>query len=126
MIGKVLDASALAALARGSIAADAWFATARLLSSPLYLPTLALTEVRAVRPDTGPALAELLGHPSIVLGELDAATARQVDELLTAAGVFDALAGHVAHVARHRGWPALSADPGRLYRVDPTLAVDVL
>jgi hypothetical protein len=32
---------------------------------------LALGEVRAVRPDAGPELAELLGHPSVVLGELD-------------------------------------------------------
>lgn len=126
MIGKVLDASALAAFVQGSIAADAWFATVRVLSRPLYLPLLALTEVRAVRPDTGPELADLLAHPSIVLGELDSATAREVDQLLTAVGVFDVLAGHVVHIARQRGWPALSADPGRLYRVDSTLAVDAL
>lgn len=126
MIGKVLDASTLAGLVRGRVSAEAWFATARALSLPLYLPTLALAEVRTVRPDAGPALAELLGHPSVVLGELDAAAADQVDRLLTDAGVFDALAGHIVHVARLRGWPALSADPGRLHRVDPALEVDLL
>ena len=82
--------------------------------------------MRAVRPDAGPELAEVLGHPSVVLGELDAAAAAQVDQLLSAAGVFDALAGHVVHVARQRGWPALTADPGRLHRVAPDLEVDLL
>jgi hypothetical protein len=47
--GKVLDASALAALARRRPAALAWFNTARLVGIALYLPTLALAEVRAVR-----------------------------------------------------------------------------
>jgi hypothetical protein len=124
--GKVLDASALAFFVRGRVSAAAWFATARTLSSPLYLPTLALAEVRAVRPDAGPELAEVLGHPSVVLGELDAATAAQVDQLLIDADVFDALAGHVVYITRHRGWPALSADPGRLRRVDPALDIDLL
>ncbi|MGH3865035.1 MAG: hypothetical protein ACRDQ4_02665 [Pseudonocardiaceae bacterium] len=60
--GKVLDASALAALVRGQVSAAAWFATARTMSLPLYLPTLALAEVRAVRPDAGAQLAEVVGH----------------------------------------------------------------
>jgi hypothetical protein len=124
--GKVLDASALAALVRGHLSAMAWFDTARALSVPLYLPTLALAEVRAVRPDAGPRLAEVLGHPSVVLGELDAVAADQVDQLLLAADVFDGCAGHVVHVARARGWPALSADPGRLRRITPAVQIDLL
>ena len=124
--GKVLDASALAALARRRPAALAWFDTARLVGIALYLPTLALAEVRAVRPDAAPLLADLLSHPSVVLGEIDAATAYQVDQLLLAADVFDALAGHVVYVARQRGWPALSADPDRLRRINASLEVDFL
>lgn len=104
----------------------AWFDTAWALSLPLYIPTLALTEVRAVRPDASSQLAEILGHPSVVLGELDAATADQVDQLLLAADVFDGCAGHVVHIARTRGWPALSADPGRLRRVDREVQLDLL
>jgi hypothetical protein len=61
-----------------------------------------------------------------VLGELDAATADQVDQLLLAANVFDALAAHVVYVARQRGWPALTADPGRLQRVNPDVDLDLL
>ncbi|MGH3769358.1 MAG: hypothetical protein ACRDTX_30135 [Pseudonocardiaceae bacterium] len=124
--GKVLDASALAALVRGRLSAVAWFATAKTTGLTLYLPTLALVEVRAVRPDAGPQLAEVLGHPSLVLGELDATAASHVDQLLLAAGVFDALAAHVVYVARQRGWPALTDDPGRLRRVDPNVQLDLL
>ena len=124
--GKVLDASALAALVRGRVSAAAWFATARAMSLPLYLPTLALAEVRAVRPDAGPQLAEVLGHPSVVLGELDAVSVGQVDQLLMETDVFDGCAGHIIHVARTRGWPALTADPGRLRRIDSALELDLL
>ncbi|MPZ66666.1 MAG: hypothetical protein GEU83_14535 [Pseudonocardiaceae bacterium] len=126
MIGKVIDISFLAALVRGSVAAEAWLGTMRALSLPLYLPALARAEVLAVRPAANPVLAELLGHPSVVLGELDATAAAHVDQLLTTAGVFDALAGHVVHIAHTRGWPALTADPGRLRRIDPGLEVDLL
>ena len=124
--GKVLDASALAALVRGRLSAVAWFATAKTTGLTLYLPTLALAEVRAVRPDAGPQLAEVLGHPSVVLGELDAAAAEQVDQLLLASEVFDGCAGHVVHVTRTRGWPALTDDPGRLRRVDPAVQLELL
>ncbi|MGH3983000.1 MAG: hypothetical protein ACRDST_10045 [Pseudonocardiaceae bacterium] len=105
--GKVLDASALAALVRGRLSAIAWFATAWFATAEttgltLYLPSLALNEVRPVRPDAGPQLAEVLGHPSVVLGELDASAASHVDQLLLAADVFDGCAGHVVHIARSR------------------------
>jgi predicted nucleic acid-binding protein len=79
--GKVVDASALAALVRARLAAVAWFATAKTTGLALYLPALALAEVRAVRPDAGSELAEALGHLSVVLGDLDAAGAREVDQL---------------------------------------------
>ena len=62
----------------------------------------------------------------MVLGEIDATTAYQVDQLLLAANVFDALAAHVVYVARQRGWPALSADPGRLLRINAALEADLL
>ncbi|MGH3813181.1 MAG: hypothetical protein ACRDUV_12090, partial [Pseudonocardiaceae bacterium] len=63
--GKVLDASALAELARQRPAAFAWLRTARVLGIALYLPAFALAEVRAVRPDAAALLADLLTRPSV-------------------------------------------------------------
>ncbi|MGI9062322.1 MAG: hypothetical protein ACR2FQ_00670 [Pseudonocardiaceae bacterium] len=108
--GKVIDSSFVAALARGSFAAAAWLDAARTLNLRLYLPSLALTEVRVVRPDAGPELAELLAHPSIVLGELDAGVAERVDQLLVSAQMFDALAGQVVLIARQRRCPVGGGD----------------
>ncbi|MGH3823609.1 MAG: hypothetical protein ACRDRA_12395 [Pseudonocardiaceae bacterium] len=68
-----------------------------------------MTEVRAVRPDAAPQLAEVLGHPSLVLGELDVAAASEVDQLLLAADVFDGCAGHVVHTARPHRPPTYTA-----------------
>ena len=73
-----------------------------------------------------PLLADLLTDPSVVVGELDAAAAGQVDQLLLDADAFDGCAGHVVHIARSRGWPALTADPGRLRRVDPEVQLELL
>jgi predicted nucleic acid-binding protein len=124
--GKVLDASALAELARRRPAAFAWLRTARTLNIALYVPALALAEVRAVRPDAAPLLADVLTHPSVLVGELDAAMADEVERLLLEAAAFDALAGHVIHVAQQRGWPVLTSDPGRLHRIAPAVDVDLL
>ena len=124
--GKVLDASALAALARGRLSALTWLAVAETHGIVLLLPTLALTEVRALLPDTGPLLAELLEHPCVVLAELDASTGRAVETILEAAGTFDVLAGQVVHLAQQRGWPALTDAPDRLRRLAPDLEIDLL
>ena len=99
--------------------------TARALSAPLYLPALAVQEVRTVRPDAGGALAELLGHPSVVLAEADAVTARQIEAFLSARSVYDGLAGHVVVVARARG-SGPDRRPGGGRRLDPEVLVDLL
>ena len=61
--GKVLDASFIAASVRGNLAAGTWLDVARWSGIALYVPTLALEEVRAVMPDAPGELAELLDHP---------------------------------------------------------------
>jgi hypothetical protein len=38
----------------------------------------------------------------------------------------DVLASWVIHLCRQRGWPALTADPGRLHRLASDLATDQL
>lgn len=122
--GKVLDPSALAAYVRGSFAMDAWLVAATRTGIALYLPNLALAEVRAVYPDAD--LAELVDHPWAIRGELGREDARKVARLLAESGTWDATAGHVILVARQRGWPVLSADMERLQRIAPDLDVDLL
>jgi len=39
---------------------------------------------------------------------------------------WDGIAGHVILVARRRGWPVLTTDPGRLQRITPDLDVGLL
>ena len=62
----------LAALARHRVSALVWFDIAPTLGLALYVPSLALAEVRVVRPDAAPLLADLLTHPSVIVGEFDA------------------------------------------------------
>lgn len=99
---------------------------ARMVARPDDEDVRTSAGIRKLRPDAAAELAEALGHSMVVLGELDAASARQVDQILANAGVFNATAGHVVHVARQRGWPALSADPGRLRRVRADIEIDLL
>ena len=135
--GKVLDASALVAVVRHRLAALTWIDVARSAGIVLDVPTLAIAEVRALRQDAGPDLADLLGHSWVVLGDLDTATVVGVDGLLAHASaadtsgtvgveVVDVLAAHVVHAATTRGWPVLTTDPARLRRLEPTVEIELL
>lgn len=100
--GKILDPSALASYVQGSLAMDAWLVVAAQTGIVLYLPTLALAEVRAVYPDAEPHLAELLDHPWVIQGELSHLEAQEVARLLAASRAWDGTAGHVVFIARQR------------------------
>lgn len=123
MIGQVLDPSGLDAVLDTSQYASHWLITAREASTPIVVPALALAEVRALRPHLLGELYELLEHPSIVRRDLDPATGLAVADMLRQAGVFDVAAGHVVVLARERGWPVITADAGRLRRIDPDIGV---
>ncbi|MEJ2866137.1 hypothetical protein WCD74_00080 [Actinomycetospora sp. OC33-EN08] len=129
MLGQVVDPSGLDAILDPLRSANVWLITARQASTPLYLPSLALSEVRALRtpaatPEALTELYELLEHPSIVRRDLDPATAAEVAALLESTSTFDVSAGHACVIARQRGWPVITSDAGRLRRLDPD--VDVL
>lgn len=124
--GKVVDSSALAAYARGSVAMDAWLAVAAEVGIVLYLPALVLAEVGAVHADAKPYLTRLLDHPSVIHAELTRAEGQNVARLLADSKTWDGTAGHVILVARQRGWPVLTTDPGRLNRIAPDLDLDLL
>ena len=124
--GKVVDPSALAAHVGGSFAMATWLAVAKELSIVLYVPALAMVEVRAVYPDADAVLSRLLAHPSVIHTDLSRAQAREVARLLAQSGAWDGTAGHIILVARGRGWPVLTADPGRLQRIAPDLDLELL
>ncbi|MGH4019192.1 MAG: hypothetical protein ACRDT0_08140 [Pseudonocardiaceae bacterium] len=86
--GKVVDASALAAYARGSVAMEAWLAVAAEVGLVLDLPALAVGEVRAVYPDAERQLSLFLRHPSVIHAELRRAEAREVARLLAESGAY--------------------------------------
>lgn len=124
--GKVLDASTLAAYTRGQVAIGAWVSVACRLGVVLYVPDLAVQEVRVLRPYSVDALADLLAQPPVVHERLAAREAASAEALLSSAGLWDGTAAHVLHVASTRGWPVLTADPGRLRRLDPDVRVEVI
>ena len=123
MIGQVLDASGLDAVLDVGRFADHWLTTAREASTPILVPVLALSEVRALRPHLLTELYELLEHPSIVRRDLDPTTGLSVADALDRAQVFDVGAGHAVVLARARGWSVITTDPGRLRRIDPDVGV---
>jgi hypothetical protein len=124
--GKVLDASALAAWASGHVGMQTWFGIAWELQLSFYVPAFARSEAMLLHPGTEPLIETLTRAPYVVLADLAPADAAAVDALQQAAGVFDPLATWVVHACHQRGWNAVSADPGRLRRVDPDLPIDVL
>lgn len=108
---------------------QAWLDTAAQKGIVLYLPDASLAEVLAIYhydPSAEQRLGELRNHPCAVRGTLDRFDAEQVAGLLDKARMWDVTAGHVILVARRRGWPVLTADPGRIQRIAPDLDLDLL
>lgn len=122
--GKVLDPSALAAQAQGSIAMETWLAVTVPTGLVLYLPELVAAEAQAVYPGNE-RLGRLLRFPTVYRAELSRADAPKVARLLVEAKAWDGTAGHVILVARQR-LPVLTANPDRLRRIAPDLDVDLL
>jgi hypothetical protein len=123
VIGQVLDASGLDATVIGSVEATSWLITAHAASTPLYLPALAVSEVRSLRPDLLDAIDEVLDHPSAVYRPPDSALRSGIRALLASTGTYDVGAAHAIVVSRVRGWPIITGDVGRLRRLDPDVQV---
>jgi predicted nucleic acid-binding protein len=67
-------------------------------------------------------IAFLLRRTNVV--DLGYSSARLIGRVLGAMGRSDPVDGHVALLARERGWPILTSDPSDLLAFDPTLAVE--
>lgn len=77
----------------------------------LLLPTLARVEILTLRPKAA---------------GLSGSDREAIEARIAVSGTCDVLATWVVHASHQRGWPALSADPTRLRRVDPTVEIDLL
>jgi hypothetical protein len=126
--GRVLDTSAILQFATNTsiyMQSTVWVALDEGLV--LALPTTSLTQAWSqAHPDHHDALEVLLGLPVTIIDPLDADRPRPVGQLLANAGSADVCAGHVAHCARRRGWPVITATPAPLRRIDPELAIEQL
>ena len=115
--GRVLDASALIAFARGtSIYAAAAVWTAVEESIVLVVPSTAVAAAwTELTDDQRPVLDVVLNLPVTVIDNLDQARARAVGQL----GGPQADA-HAIACAQQRGWPLLTANPARYTRYEQT------
>jgi len=104
----------------------AWVGVARTRGLTLLLPTLARVEILTLRPEAAGLVNELTAHPHVLITELSRSDRDAIEARLVATGTCDVLATWVVHASHQRGWPALSADPGRLRRVDHTVEIDLL
>lgn len=124
----MLDATALAAFAVGRpvyVRALVWAAVEA--NVVLSVPSAALGRAWALLdPEHHPALQVLLDLPITVIDPLDPASAMESGLLLGAAGQDDVVAGQVAAIARRRGWPAVTGEPGSLRKLDSGVSIEEL
>ena len=67
-------------------------------------------------------IAYLLRQTEVV--DITYRVARMLGSVLGATKTSDPIDAHVAMLARERGWPVLTSDPGDLLAIDPTLRIE--
>lgn len=125
--GRVLDLSALLALARrDSIYADALVWTAVEEDIVLLVPSSASSLAWGHLEERGqPVLEVLLGLPVAVVDDLDAGRAREIGQLLRGRGARIDVA-HAAVCSRQRGWPLVTAEPDVYSALGTSLEIEPL
>jgi hypothetical protein len=108
------------------VSIQAWAGVARTRGLTLLVPALARLEILSLRPGSAELVAQLSAHPHVLVIELTDSDRDAIESLLPATGTCDVLAAWVIQTCRRRGWAALTGDPGRLRRLDPSLETDVL
>jgi hypothetical protein len=121
-VGVVLDTGAFIALERRDrIMVEL---ARRFVRSGTSLITSAGVVARVWRGGSGRQvpIAFLLRRTTVF--DLTYPVARLIGRVLGARGRSDPIDGHVALLARERGWPILSSDPDDLRALDPSLHVE--
>jgi predicted nucleic acid-binding protein len=120
--GFVLDAGAFIALERRNPTMVALVELLADAQTPLVTSAGVVARVwRGGGPRQVP-IAFLLRR-TVVL-DLTDVVARTLGRMLGATRTTDPVDAHIVLVARERGWPVLTSDPGDLLRIDPTLVVE--
>jgi hypothetical protein len=128
--GRVLDASAVLDLTRGStVYAATLLSVATDLAMPMVIPTTALQQTwHALEPEQHVFLELLLGLGVVILDHLDPAAARESGigshRSATPEWRWSASQAHSAQCARTRGWPVLTRAPEQLLALDPHLQIE--
>jgi len=58
--------------------------------------------------------------------DLDSSVAKALGLVLGISGCTDPVNAHVVFLARERGWPVLTSDPGALQAIDPRVEIEVI
>lgn len=103
---------------------QSWLAVATTLGLTMIVPNLAIEEVAELRPERDAALWRLKRHPQVLLARMDADRKAAIEALHQHRPPADVTAAWVVALARERGWTVLSADPRRLYLLEPQLSID--
>ena len=120
--GVVLDAGAFIALERRSekmVALARRFAQAK---TPLVTSAGVVAQIWRGGGHHQVPVSFLLARTEVV--DLTAQVARTLGLMLATARATDAIDAHVALLARERGWPVLTSDPGDLHAIDGSLVIE--
>lgn len=131
MSGRVLTSSAIVDIATDrSVYGRAFLVAAVELGMTFATPSTALLQAWAAVPPQALALLELfLDAPAVVIEDLDASVASRAGvraHPVHQAGRVDVAAAHAVDVAVTRGLAILTAEPGPLRAIDPTVEIEEL
>ncbi|MGH3544316.1 MAG: PIN domain-containing protein [Mycobacteriales bacterium] len=122
--GYVLDAGAFIAIERRVNRVGVLFEQLRRSQTPMITSAGVVAQVWRGGSGRQVPLAVLLSHTTVV--DLTKEIAKALGMMLKLSATSDPIDAHVVHLARERGWPVLTSDPGDLRAIDPTLNVEAL
>ena len=122
--GVVLDAGAFIALERRDRVMVALARRFALTETSLVTSAGVVAQVWRGGSGHQVPIAFLMRRTTVV--DLTHAVARLLGRMLGARGCSDPVDGHVALLARERGWPVLTSDPDDLLAIDPTLLIETI
>jgi PIN domain nuclease of toxin-antitoxin system len=125
--GRILDTGALVAAARGDLYMRALLATAHAHVIPLLAPATCVADASAdLHPHGRDALTAIMRFPLVAFAALDEAQAVGSGILRSAHRPAATTLGHVAYLAAARQWPVITAAPGPLRALYPSIAIEHL